>query len=167
MRYWKDPHPNRRDHLKEILEEITALLKEQDGLLADQDKLIDSMRDELKGTYDRIKDALARTYDFQKHITTLSTASIVGIAAFVRLFDSSPEFRPAVTIALVCFVVTIVLSVFSMLGDLIEMMTVESPNKKTRSAHVLQHVMFVFRVVSLTAFCMGLITVAVFAAVGI
>ena len=54
-------------------------------------------------------------YDFFKHLTTLSTGSILLLATLLKDLFKSPEWSPLVAVSFVCFTLTILGSVVSML----------------------------------------------------
>jgi len=52
-------------------------------------------------------------FEYLKHLSTISTGSILLIVAFLEKLFIQPEWKPAVAIALCCFVVSITLCAFA------------------------------------------------------
>ena len=54
-------------------------------------------------------------FEYLKHLTTICTGSILLIVAFLEKLFNQPQWKPAVAIALCCFVVSISLCTISQL----------------------------------------------------
>lgn len=174
---WTDPGPHHDHEAKSINREISELTQEAHNLIEKLEALTeartqraDALDQMLKANTQKLRSAWERQYELDKHITTLSTAAILGVAALTRLFPTSPALEPAASISLICFLVAIVLAIFAMLGDNLEILAVDAFREVAPRGKVLKFaktvvevVMWVFRVVSLTAFCVGLIVIILLA----
>lgn len=54
-------------------------------------------------------------YDSMKHLTTLNTGSILLLVTFLEKLFSNPQWKTLIAVSLICFVISIVCSVSSML----------------------------------------------------
>lgn len=54
-------------------------------------------------------------FDSMKHLTTLNTGSILLLVTFLEKLFSNPRWKPLIAVSLICFVLSIVCSVSSML----------------------------------------------------
>src|SRR5215210_5442154 len=168
----KDPNPSHDQQRDSVIEQMGKAVEKQQRLLREQNELIDAWSKEIDRLDERSRSHFDRIYDFQKHITTLSTASIVGIAALVQVFGSDPELIQVVGVSLGCFVIAIIAAVCGMYGDILENMAVGLDNVvgtslrdriMMRLLRVSLELMWVFRVASSVAFCAGLIIISLFA----
>lgn len=61
-------------------------------------------------------ESLKHDYDSYKHITTLGTAAIVLMTAFLEKVFSNREWKPMVVVSLLSLLLSVVASVISMFG---------------------------------------------------
>jgi hypothetical protein len=104
--------------------DLTELAAELEGLFAESHAATQEIEQHLEATEERLRAVWDRSYELNKHVTTLSVASIAGVAALSRGFPASPELGSAVAVSLICFSAAIITGLFAMAGDNMEMSTV-------------------------------------------
>lgn len=116
----KDPGPSNDEARDFVIEQMGKALEGQRRLLTELQELIDSRSQEIDRIEERYTSYFDRIYDFEKHITTLSTAAIVGTGALVQIFGFDPELREVIGTGLACFVLAIVAAIVGMFGDILD-----------------------------------------------
>ncbi len=118
---WTDPGPHNDRAVDALQEQLEGLQKQNEAAERDEQEIfneIDVLRktsEEKKSSIEeQLRSFIEDQYDLHKHITTLSTAAILSIAALTRLFPSSSNFESATAISLVCFLVAIGFALFAM-----------------------------------------------------
>ena len=97
-------------------------------------------------------------YDLSKHITTLSSGSLLLIATFVDKVFKTPSLKWVLVICLICFVVCVGTSLFGMFGFGMYSRSTYLTNQDTVDIGVR------FFTISIMTFILGLFLFAVFSA---
>jgi hypothetical protein len=90
------------------LTHLTEMTSELEGVLEESYSVIKELEQRLEAQEEWQRAMQGRSYELSKHVTTLSVASIAGVAALSRFFPASPGLTSALAVGLVCFSVAIV-----------------------------------------------------------
>jgi Rad3-related DNA helicase len=107
---------DRSAQLDDLSAELDDVLEELYSLIREQEQRKEAMEERRRIRWDR-------SYELNKHVTTLSVASIAGVAALSRLLPASSSLASAVGTSLVCFVVAIVTGLLAMEADNMEIVS--------------------------------------------
>ena len=132
----KDPGPASSAPLRKAIEKLDEASRKRKSLLKEAESLSDEILTRREVLKEQQKDLWGRSYDLQKHVTTLSAASVVGVAALVNAFQPGAELKQTATISIACLLTAIVTAVFGMAMDDLEIAWVganESPKTGRRA----------------------------------
>jgi hypothetical protein len=158
-----NPDSRHASKLETIVKNLEETDQKQEDLLLRLAEYGNPHREQLHSLWDRM-------YELEKHVTTLSTASILGVAALAQLFPASSDLKSAVATSLVCFLIAIVTAIFAMAVDNLEMLHIGSDKTaKTWLSRIrgaafwtITQLAWVSRPACLAAFCIGLVTIVRF-----
>ena len=85
---WTDPTRHEKP-ARAILEDLEKAEREEEDLLERYTAHLFSREGLIASLHAEMRTSLEREYDLEKHVTTLSTASILGVAALTKLFEGS------------------------------------------------------------------------------
>lgn len=97
-------------------------------------------------------------FDYLKHLTTVSTGAILLIVAFLEKIFLQPTYKPAVSVSLVCFLVTIILCAIAQ-ASIIE----KASEKKDLSwRNKVQNLTVSLFLLALCSFVVGMVSLVIF-----
>lgn len=96
--------------------------------------------------------------DYFKHLTTLSTGSVVLIATFLEKFAPHPHWRPAVIVSLLGFLVAVLGSLTAMTG-----VAMAAPYGLTDQAEWMKNLEVAGILAAWAGFTVGIVALTVFA----
>ena len=105
---------------------------------------------------ERYKEGQKLTFDSLKHLTTLSTGSILLLTALIKDHFKNPEWSCLIAVTLICFIVSIVSSVISMKCIAYTFFEPKDTSEK------FVRVGSVFYFLSVTGFLVGIISLVIF-----
>jgi hypothetical protein len=165
---WTDPTRHEKP-ARAILEDLEKAEREEEDLLEKYTAHLFSREGLIASLHAEMRTSLEREYDLEKHVTTLSTASILGVAALTKLFEGSPDLEAATAQSLICFLIAIVTAIFAMAGTNLEHLSVGSRKNNLEQSRIrritsrgIKLVMSVSGWACLTAFCSGLLVIIMF-----
>jgi hypothetical protein len=165
---WTDPDRHEKQ-ARIILDDLEKAGREEEDLLEKLTAHIGSREGMLASLEEKQRTDLAREYDLEKHVTTLSTASILGVAALTKLFEGSPGLEAATAWSLICFLIAIVTAIFAMAGTNLEHLSVGSRKNNLEQNRIIRLtsrgwklVTLVSRWACLIVFCWGLLTIILY-----
>lgn len=97
-------------------------------------------------------------FDYLKHLTTVSTGSILLIVAFLEKIFKQPAYKPAVAVSLVCFMLTIILCAISQ-ASIIEK---ASEKEDVVLRNKVQNITVILFIIALLSFVIGMISLVIF-----
>ena len=169
LKAWTDPGPHTAGALDSLREQHQELTRDVKDLSADLKEEIRTNEEKINSLQDEMREDRGRQYDLHKHVTTLSTASILGVAALAELFQTSPNLKSAVAGSLGSFLTAIVLALFAMVNDNLEISSVSVRREMNTHGRIIRYAakaMSVFgdlcSIGALTAFCGGLLIIILF-----
>ncbi len=122
MEIIKDPdNPN----LKELIRKLEENTKAQSKAVRSIDDEIESISEESDCTKQEItssfKELVGNSYDYVKHITTLATGSIIGLAALLEVGNPGADLREAINTTLAWLLFSIISCVVGMGWELLSL----------------------------------------------
>lgn len=97
-------------------------------------------------------------FDYLKHLTTVSTGAILLIVAFLEKIFKQPEYKLAVAVSLVCFMITIILCAIAQ-ASIIEKASEKENLEWRNTVQNLTVILFLF---ALLSFVVGMISLVIF-----
>lgn len=107
-------YPNTLERDKALLDELS---KRRDIIKSH----IDELEEPRQANVDRMREVARMAYDWFKHLTTVSTGSILLIAVLLRDFFPEPRWIAALFVAFVCLILAAAGSVLGMVGRVEEL----------------------------------------------
>jgi len=97
-------------------------------------------------------------FEYLKHLTTMSTGAILLLVAFLDKIFTRPEYKIAIAISLVCFLLAIILCAISQAS------IIEKASEKTNIEHrnKVQNLTVILFLLALLSFVIGVISLVAF-----
>jgi len=168
VKAWTNPGPHLQDELERLDKRRDELIEDSDLVFAEVKAELAASKERRASLQEKRREHWEHQYDLQKHVTTLSTASILGLGALTSLFPGGTDLAPSVAPSLICFLGAIVFAVFGMATSNAEHLAVTAEDG-TKSRGVMAFFSSITRGVfalcyvgSLTAFCFGVVLIVKF-----
>ncbi len=159
----KDPGSASSAPLRKAIEKLDEASRKRKSLLKEAESLSDEILTRREVLKEQQKDLWGRSYDLQKHVTTLSAASVVGVAALVNAFQPGAELKQTATISIACLLTAIVTAVFGMAMADLEIAWVGANESPKTGRRAMSGLGWLARWASLSAFGSGFIFIGAFA----
>jgi hypothetical protein len=165
---WTNPGAHTKAELDDLVKLREELIEETAALIADVEATSKSNEEKRFSSQEQLRAVWGREYDLQKHVTTLSTASILGLGALTNFFPATPSLGSAAP-SLIAFLLAIILAIAGMAGSNLEILgvSVKPKNKPTHwlfraSEWIVRNGFGLCRMGSLIAFCLGVSGIVLF-----